>query len=138
MFCVWPGTEPPPSHRTSTGCPEQPSPTLLPTVTMAPEEDAKWGWHNPSCRAEERGRAGVTRHGTRLWCEEISGRWRWRTPPQGKEPCVDEGAWDVSGKARSYVCRDGSWREEGFKDRGAPSPSDWPRQGPGKVPNPMG
>lgn len=54
MFCVWQGTEPPPSHRTSTGCPEQPSLSPLPTVTMDPEEDAKWGWRNPSCRAEER------------------------------------------------------------------------------------
>ncbi|MEU6002975.1 hypothetical protein ABZ837_34845 [Streptomyces sp. NPDC047197] len=109
-------------------------------MTMAPEKDAKWGWLKPSCSPDKRGRTGVTRHGTRLWCEETKGRWRWtwHSPPEAKEPCVDEGAWHLKDTIRSYVCRDGTWRAERPKGWRTPSPTDWPSQGPGKIPNPRG
>ncbi|MFF1694110.1 hypothetical protein ACFVXC_10870 [Streptomyces sp. NPDC058257] len=51
---------------------------------------------------------------------------------------MDEGEWELSTRTRSYVCRDGSWREERREDWRSPSPSDWPSQGPGKIPNPHG
>lgn len=156
LMCFWAGTEQPPSASaspdpTSIGCPEQPSPSPSPTVinvVMTPQWKQTHGWRNPVC--SPRRPAGVTRHGTELRCRE--GReaaeggdgwtWRWSPRPHEEMPCVDAGEWSVVNSGWGLVCRDGTWRRERLDDSLSrprePSPSDWPSQGPGKIPNPRG
>ncbi|MGW7147534.1 hypothetical protein ACWGIY_25305 [Streptomyces sp. NPDC054878] len=156
VMCFWGGTEPPPD-RTSSGCPEEPSASPSPapvTVVMTPHWERTYGWRNPAC--SPRRPAGVTRHGTELRCDEgeeggegeegdNSGNewnWRWRFRPHQEMPCVDAGEWHVMSSGWGLVCRDGTWRRERLDDSLSrprePSPSKWPSQGPGKIPNPRG
>ncbi|MEV0525461.1 hypothetical protein AB0I66_18710 [Streptomyces sp. NPDC050439] len=152
LMCFWAGTEPPPPTSTSTspdptsiGCPEQPSPSPSPTVinvVMTPQWKQTYGWRNPVC--SPRRPTGVTRHGTELRCREGGDGWTWRWSPRPHEEmsCVDAGEWSVMSSGWGLVCRDGMWRRERLDDTLSrprePSPSDWPSQGPGKIPNPLG
>lgn len=53
---------------------------------------------------------------------------------------MDEGEWSVVSSGWALLCRQGTWHRERLDTppSSGPSPSAWPSQGLGKIPNPRG